>query len=391
MNMSDLKLEETAVDEFADIRPYEGKEFTDALARLLANKNLVTVFRRQAWPAFPEFFAPVVDTLCHWYLKFLLRNVKTSDELHALILERLISFVVKSTMSEFTSTGSEDLEAGKHYLFISNHRDIAMDPVVADYMLLKRGFPSFQTAFGDNLLTSREVSDAIRINKAFIVQRGLEPLAQLKSSMTLSRYIRETIYNKDSIWIAQREGRAKDGDDKTNPAIIKMFALCNRQTGLTFTQYINSLNIIPVAVSYEFDPCDRLKAREAARRMEKSLKNEVYEKRKNEDFISIVLGIQNKKGRVHVAFGKPLYSEEWKNAKEVAQAIDDFILTHYKLWPCNYVAYDIMHNSDKYVKNYTKEYRDKFMARFRRIPQTTLPYLLGAYAKPVENAELYTE
>ena len=389
--MSDLKLEDTAVDEFADIRPYEGKEFTDALARLLANKNLVTVFRRQAWPAFPEFLAPVVDTLCHWYLKWLVKGVKTSDELHALILERLISLVVKGTMTELTSEGSENLEAGKHYLFVSNHRDIAMDPVVADYMLLRKGFPSFQTAFGDNLLSSREVSDAIRINKAFIVQRGLEPLAQLKSSMTLSRYIRETIYNKDSVWIAQREGRAKDGDDKTNPAIIKMFALCNRQTGLTFSDYINSLNIIPVAVSYEFDPCDRLKAREAARRMEKSLKGETYEKRKNEDFISIVLGIQNKKGRVHIAFGKPLYREEWKNAKEVAQAIDDFILTHYMLWPCNYLAYDIMNNTDKYVKKYTKEYRDKFMARFRRIPQTTLPYVLGAYAKPVENAELYIE
>lgn len=389
--MEDLKLEETATDEFADIRPYEGQEFTDALSRLLANKNLITVFRRQAWPAFPEFLAPVVDTVCHWYLKMLLGKVKTSDELHSLILERLIKLVIKNTMTEFTSTGSEDLEEGKHYLFMSNHRDIAMDPVVVDYMIIRRGFPSFQTAFGDNLLSSREVSDAIRINKAFIVQRGLEPLAQLKSSLTLSRYIRETIYNKDSIWIAQREGRAKDGDDKTNPAIIKMFALCNRQSGMTFTQYINSLNITPVSISYEFDPCDRLKAREAARRMEKSLKNEVYEKRKNEDFISIVLGIQNKKGRVHVAFGKPLYREDWRNAKEVAQAVDEFILTHYKLWPSNYLAYDIMHNTDKYVKHYTKEYRDKFMARFRRLPPTTLPLVLGVYAKPVENAELYNK
>ncbi len=389
--MEDLKLEETATDEFADIRPYEGQEFTDALSRLLANKNLITVFRRQAWPAFPEFLAPVVDTVCHWYLKMLVGKVKTSDELHSLILERLIKLVIKNTMTEFTSTGSEDLEEGKHYLFMSNHRDIAMDPVVVDYMIIRRGFPSFQTAFGDNLLSSREVSDAIRINKAFIVQRGLEPLAQLKSSLTLSRYIRETIYNKDSIWIAQREGRAKDGDDKTNPAIIKMFALCNRQSGMTFTQYINSLNITPVSISYEFDPCDRLKAREAARRMEKSLKNEVYEKRKNEDFISIVLGIQNKKGRVHVAFGKPLYREDWRNAKEVAQTVDEFILTHYKLWPSNYLAYDIMHNTDKYVKHYTKEYRDKFMARFRRLPPTTLPLVLGVYAKPVENAELYNK
>ena len=389
--MEDLKLEETATDEFADIRPYEGQEFTDALSRLLANKNLITVFRRQAWPAFPEFLAPVVDTVCHWYLKMLVGKVKTSDELHSLILERLIKLVIKNTMTEFTSTGSEELEEGKHYLFMSNHRDIAMDPVVVDYMIIRRGFPSFQTAFGDNLLSSREVSDAIRINKAFIVQRGLEPLAQLKSSLTLSRYIRETIYNKDSIWIAQREGRAKDGDDKTNPAIIKMFALCNRQSGMTFTQYINSLNITPVSISYEFDPCDRLKAREAARRMEKSLKNEVYEKRKNEDFISIVLGIQNKKGRVHVAFGKPLYREDWRNAKEVAQAVDEFILTHYKLWPSNYLAYDIMHNTDKYVKHYTKEHRDKFMARFRRLPPTTLPLVLGVYAKPVENAELYNK
>ena len=389
--MEDLKLEETATDEFADIRPYEGQEFTDALSRLLANKNLITVFRRQAWPAFPEFLAPVVDTVCHWYLKMLVGKVKTSDELHSLILERLIKLVIKNTMTEFTSTGSEDLEEGKHYLFMSNHRDIAMDPVVVDYMIIRRGFPSFQTAFGDNLLSSREVSDAIRINKAFIVQRGLDPLAQLKSSLTLSRYIRESIYNKDSIWIAQREGRAKDGDDKTNPAIIKMFALCNRQSGMTFTQYINSLNITPVSISYEFDPCDRLKAREAARRMEKSLRNEVYEKRKNEDFISIVLGIQNKKGRVHVAFGKPLYREDWRNAKEVAQAVDEFILTHYKLWPSNYLAYDIMHNTDKYVKHYTKEYRDKFMARFRRLPPTTLPLVLGVYAKPVENAELYNK
>ena len=389
--MEDLKLEETATDEFADIRPYEGQEFTDALSRLLANKNLITVFRRQAWPAFPEFLAPVVDTVCHWYLKMLVGKVKTSDELHSLILERLIKLVIKNTMTEFTSTGSEELEEGKHYLFMSNHRDIAMDPVVVDYMIIRRGFPSFQTAFGDNLLSSREVSDAIRINKAFIVQRGLEPLAQLKSSLTLSRYIRETIYNKDSIWIAQREGRAKDGDDKTNPAIIKMFALCNRQSGMTFTQYINSLNITPVSISYEFDPCDRLKAREAARRMEKSLRNEVYEKRKNEDFISIVLGIQNKKGRVHVSFGKPLYREDWRNAKEVAQAVDEFILTHYKLWPSNYLAYDIMHNTDKYVKHYTKEYRDKFMARFRRLPPTTLPLVLGVYAKPVENAELYNK
>jgi len=377
-------------DDFSDIRPYEGKEFTDALARLLDNKELVAAFRRQLLPSLPRFLEKICDTLSYAYLKFILRNVKTSDELHSLILERLIDFVIKSTMKGFSSSGSENIALDKHFLFMSNHRDIAMDPVMIDYVLLKKRLPSFQVAFGDNLLKNKVVADAIRINKAFIVLRDVEPQEQLKTSLHLSKYIYGTIQNKDSIWIAQREGRAKDGDDKTNPAIIKMLSLCNRQSGLTFTQFINNLNIIPVAVSYEYDPCDRLKAREAARRMEKSLKNQVYKKHKNEDMISIVLGIKNKKGHVHVAFGKPLYREEWKNAKEVALAVDEFIHTNYKLWPCNYVAYDIMHNTDKYVKNYTKEYRAKFMSRFRRLPKTTLPFVISAYAKPVENAETYT-
>ena len=381
----------STIDEFADIRPYEGKDFTDALNRLMNNNELVRAFRKQVVPNLPQCLEKFVDNLSHAYLKFFLGKVKTPDELHARIHERLINYVIKNTMTGFTSTGSEKLEEGKHYLYISNHRDIAMDPVVIDYMLLRRGFPSFQVAFGDNLLKNSVVSDAIRINKAFIVQRGLDPKEQLTSSMLLSKYIRNTIYEKDSVWIAQREGRAKDGDDKTNPAIIKMFSLCNRRSGKTFTEYINSLNIIPVAVSYEFDPCDRLKARETLRRMEKALKNETYKKHKNEDMISIIMGIKNKKGRVNVAFGEPLYRDEWKNAKEVAEAIDEFILTHYKLWPCNYLAYDLMNNTDKYIKYYNKEYKDKFMSRFRRIPRAALPIALSAYAKPVENAELYSK
>lgn len=379
----------TVVDEFADIRPYEGKDFTDALNRLMNNNELVSAFRHQIVPNLPRFLEPVFDYFCHAYLKFFLGKVKTPDELHSKILGRLINFVIKNTMTGFTSTGSEKLEAGKHYLYISNHRDIAMDPVIIDYMLLRRGFPSFQVAFGDNLLKNSVVSDAIRINKAFIVQRGLDPKEQLSSSMQLSKYIRKTIMEKDSVWIAQREGRAKDGDDKTNPAIIKMIALSNRRSGKTFTDYINEMNIIPVAVSYEFDPCDRLKARETVRRMEKALKNEPYKKRRNEDMISIVLGIKNKKGRVNVAFGDPLYRDEWKNAKEVAEAIDEFILTHYKLWPCNYLAYDLMNNSDKYIRYYSKEYKDKFLSRFRHIPRAAFPIALSAYAKPVENAEKY--
>lgn len=379
------------IDEFKDIRPYEDQDFLNALNRLMNKKELISAFRKQLVPSLPHVFERLFDTFCHIYLKFFLRDVKSSDELHARILEQLIGYVVKNTISELTSSGSDLLSGDKHYLYISNHRDIAMDPVLIDYMLLRRGFPSFQVAFGDNLLTNPNVSDAIRVNKAFVVHRNIGPKEQIRETMLLSKYIRQTIYNKDSIWIAQREGRAKDGDDKTNPAIIKMLTLANRRSGMSFSDYINGLNIVPVSVSYEFDPCDRLKARETARRMEKALKNEKYKKRKNEDMISIVLGIKNKKGRVNVAFGTPLYSENWSDAKEVASAIDKFVLTNYKLWPCNYFAYDVMNNTDKYVKFYTKEYKERFMSRFKRIPPSTLPIVLNAYAKPVENAEKYSD
>ncbi|MCQ2604147.1 MAG: 1-acyl-sn-glycerol-3-phosphate acyltransferase [Spirochaetia bacterium] len=382
--MSDM-----TVDEFYDIRPYEGKDFTDALGRLLENRDLISAFRKQVFPNIPKFMGQPFDRLCHIYLKSYLGKVQTPNELHKKILVKLIDFVIKSTMTGYSETGSENLTGDKNYLYISNHRDIAMDPVIIVYKLLKKGFPCFQVAFGDNLLGNQTVSDAIRVNKAFIVKRDVAPMEQMKTSMQLSRYIRETIQNKDSIWIAQREGRAKDGDDKTNPAIIKMFALCNRQTGLTFSQFINSLNITPVAVSYEFDPCDRLKAREAVRRAEKAARDESYVKRSSEDKISIVLGIKGKKGRVHVSYGQPLCRESWKNAREVAEAIDQFVLTNYKLWPCNYLSYDMVNETDKYSSHYTAKYKKDFLKRFRRLPENVRKVALQMYAKPVENAEKY--
>lgn len=207
---------------------------------------------------------------------------------------------------------------------------------------------------------------------------------QLHSTVILSKYIWYTLNTNDSVWLAQREGRAKNGDDTTNPAIIKMLYLSQRKGGLEFSDFINKLNIVPMVLSYEFDPCDRLKARELYRRDT----NAVYKKRRDEDFISMVQGITNFKGRVHIAYGNVLKGE-WKDYKDVADAIDAFIQTNYKLWPSNYIAYDILHSTDKYASKYDAKYKDFFLKRFHRLQDKVKIYAYKAYAKPVENAEKY--
>jgi hypothetical protein len=292
--------------------------------------------------------------------------------------------MVNKTISELTYSGLENINPGKRYLFISNHRDIVLDAALANFSMTKNNLPTFEIAFGDNLLVSDLVTDLIRINKSFIVKRNQQPREQLNSTIILSKYIWYTLHANDSVWIAQREGRAKDGEDMTNPAIIKMFFLSQRKGGLEFSDFINQLRIVPLAISYEFDPCDRLKARELDRRENK----EVYNKRKGEDFISMVQGIRHFKGRVHLSYGDAL-TGTWKDGKSVADAIDTFIHTNYKLWPSNYLSYDLVHNTDKYSLKYDQKYKDSFLLRFHRLPENIKKHALKAYAKPVENAEKY--
>ncbi len=182
------------------------------------------------------------------------------------------------------------------------------------------------------------------------------PRAQIEATIVLSKYIWYTLHTYDSVWIAQREGRAKDGNDMTNPAILKMFFLSQRKGGLPFNEFLNELKLVPIAISYEFDPCDRLKARE----MERRDKQEVYVKRKGEDFISMIKGITDYKGNVHIAVGSPL-SGNYNNSREAADDIDKFIHCNYKLWPSNYAAYDRLHKTDKYADKYDDAYTEKFL------------------------------
>lgn len=373
------------LEEFKEIEPYRNEEFLKAMDRLRNNKELQGNLRNAVFPKLPGFLHKIFESIIGFYVKYKLRNVNTPYEFQSTIIKTVIGTMIKKTIDEISFSGMDNLDTGKKYLFLSNHRDIVLDPALTNYMMTKNGMPTFEIAFGDNLLINQLVTDLIRINKSFIVKRNHEtPRKQIEATIILSKYIWYTLHTYDSVWIAQREGRAKDGNDLTNPAVLKMFFLSQRKVGLPFNEFIKELKIVPIALSYEFDPCDRLKARELERRD----KQEVYIKRKGEDFISMIKGITDFKGNVHISVGAPL-SGDYKDSKEVAVEIDRFIHQNYKLWPSNYVSYDYIHETEKYSEKYEDAYKAKFLKRFERLPENIMKYALSAYAKPVENAESY--
>ena len=381
--MSEAKVE--YLEEYKEIEPYRDEEFLNAMNRLRNNKELRGYLRKAAFPRIPGFLNSTFEIFISLYVKYNLRNVKTPYEFQATIIKTVIGKMIDKTINEISFSGIEKLDKEKRYLFLSNHRDIVLDPALTNYMMTKNSMPTFEIAFGDNLLINELVADLIRINKSFIVKRNHKsPRAQIEATIVLSKYIWYTLHTYDSVWIAQREGRAKDGNDMTNPAILKMFFLSQRKGGLPFNEFMNELRLVPIAISYEFDPCDRLKARE----MERRDKQEVYVKRKGEDFISMIKGITDYKGNVHIAVGSPLYGN-YNDSREAADDIDKFIHTNYKLWPSNYAAYDRLHKTDKYSDKYDESYKEKFFKRFKRLPENILEYALKAYSKPVENAESY--
>ena len=372
------------LEEFKEIEPYRGDDFFAALKRLKNNKELIRSIRKAIFAKVPFIFNPLFNLIIKIYLKHILKGINNAYDFQRTIIKIVVGKIVKKTISEITFSGLEKLAHDKHYLLISNHRDITLDPALTNYSMIANNMPTFEIAFGNNLLINQFVTDIIRINKGFIVMRNQSPREQLESTNVLSKYIWYTLNANDSVWLAQREGRAKNGDDSTNPALIKMLYLSQKKDGIEFSEFINKLNIVPMVLSYEFDPCDKLKARELFRRDT----NTTYKKRKDEDFLSMIQGITVFKGRVHIAYGDVLKGE-WKDHKDVADAIDTFIQKNYKLWPSNYLAYDIIHETDKYSSEYNEKYRDDFIKRFRRLTDDIKEYAYKAYAKPVENAEKY--
>ncbi len=373
--------------DFKDIRPYRDHEVASVLKRLRANSEFVSGLRYFFLPNCPAWLIKPANIMVSLVLYKKLRNIKTIEDFQKKIMTKYgLDKIVENSVDEMTRSGMEVVSLTGPQIFISNHRDIALDSSLMNYHFLSLGIPYTENAIGDNLLMNGFVTDLFRINKGFIVKRGLPIREQIKASYKLSHYIWHTLSSNKKLWLAQREGRAKNGDDRTNPSVIKMLHLSQRKGGLEFNDFIKACFITPIAISYEFDPCDRMKARELYRRE----KNKEYRKRKSEDFISTLVGIKRPKGRIHVSFGKPL-DGEYKNAKEVAEAIDRSIHLNYKFWPSNYAAFDIVHKTDKYKSMYDRTYVDNFLKRFERLPGDIKLIALKAYSKPLENFNTLTE
>jgi 1-acyl-sn-glycerol-3-phosphate acyltransferase len=323
--------------DFDDIRPYNDDEVRPTIERLLGDHEFLDTVARLKMPVLSRVAAPLLRPIVRKVLRTETAAVNSVADFQQRI-EKYMRRLLDETMTELTVSGLDHLKAGRAYCFVSNHRDIAMDSACVNWTLYHNGFQTLRIAIGDNLLTKPFASDLMRLNKSFIVNRSATaPKEKLKAARKLSTYIHHSVVNDNAnIWIAQREGRAKDGLDKTNPALISMLAMSRAKTE-PFGEFLGRANIVPVSISYEWDPCDQDKARELT-----IIKRDGrYAKSEHEDVRSIAKGITGFKGHVHLAFGEPL-APSITDVDEAVAALDHAILTHYVLHPSNCVAYEMI-------------------------------------------------
>lgn len=305
-------------DTYSDIRPYDDHEVHDVLTRLLHSADLCRALLTFRFPGRPSWYYRLLSPLLRWYLRRHVRAIHSVEDFQHW-LAPWIDVLLQRSSDRIEVRGLEHLTRGTPYLWISNHRDIAMDPTLINYSLHHAGWPTSRIAIGDNLLSHPDVADIMRLNKSFVVKRTIANNRQkLRELQKLSAYIRYSVDHGQSVWIAHREGRAKDGIDETDTAVLKMLALHGREHSETFTTTMQALRPVPVCIQYEWDPCDVLKARELVTlaRMGR------YEKAPGEDTRSIILGLTGQKGRIIVDFGRPLDTDEVSDPETMATAID---------------------------------------------------------------------
>ncbi len=371
--------------DFEDIRPYRDHEIHDVLNRIRKHPWILAAFRRYLWPDSPQSLEKTIENLLKVYLGFKLLRIHSVDDFHKRFFRKtVLDAIYKRTISGLYYTNFDYIDRAGGCLFITNHRDIVLDSAFLAYGLMKIHMQTPEIAFGDNLLINPFVSDLIRINKGFLVRRNLAVKEQITESLKLSKYIQYTLAQKRSIWLAQKGGRAKDGNDRTNTTIIKMIYLSQVKGGMDFSTYINECKIVPVAISYEYDPCDLMKAKEIYISRTKGK----YKKSPREDLVSILRGINEPKGRVHYTFC-PQLQGEWESPQQVAETIDRSIIEHYFLWPSNYVAYDLVKNTDKFSNRYTSEEKSAFLQRFAKLSEGERQTAIEIYARPALNKKEY--
>ena len=378
---------------FDNIRPYNDDEVRPTLDRLLADRELLAAVTQLRFPRAAKPLGWLLRPLVSRYLRRQSDGVNTILDFQQKVIKDYLARTIDDTTSRVTTSGLERLDAKGAYLFVSNHRDIAMDPALINWTIYQAGFQTLRIAIGDNLLTKPYVSDLMRLNKSFVVNRSAKaPREKFKAAKQLSAYIHHSItQDRANIWIAQREGRAKDGLDKTNSAVVGMLSL-NRAKSEPFADYIQQLNIVPVSISYQWDPCDTAKAQE----LYQQRFGGGYQKAQHEDVQSIAMGIAGQKGHVHVAFGDPLQGDYADNDAVTAE-LDRQISSNYVLHSSNCFAWQMLHGDPPKVRYSDQhlpfepadlaEEQAQFRQRIAALPQAHRRIALEMYANPV-NAKL---
>jgi hypothetical protein len=379
------------LDKFDDIRPFKDEEVSHVIKRLLTNADFIKSLGSYRLPLLTKYMPNLANKIVSKSLDKKIQNINSIKGIQDFVSHYLIDFLNK-TSAGHSVTGLEEISEETPHLFISNHRDIVMDPAMVSFLLFKSIYGSVQIAIGDNLVKKDYVSDLMRLNKSFIVKRSVQGREKLQASLQLSEYIHHSIETGNNIWIAQREGRAKNGLDKTDPTILKMFHMANRNTEKNWSlkDSINNLHIIPVSISYEYDPCAELKARELYERKEFG----TFEKDEESDLISISTGINGEKGKIHVSFGTEIIADT-DDSIEIALAIDKQIIQNYKLHPSNYIAYEKLQKQNSEIGptlaqlepelELSSEKRNEFEEKLNQIAVELRPFFLEMYANPVRN------
>ncbi|MBU2899056.1 1-acyl-sn-glycerol-3-phosphate acyltransferase [Vibrio hepatarius] len=359
-------------DPYFDIRPYNDDEIPAAINRLIADEEFISAILQHRFARHAGWFKTLMSPLVKIYLKMKWSKLNSVDNIQ-MEVKKYLERTLNTTTSGVTYSGLDKLDKQLSYLFISNHRDIAMDPALVNYGLSKSEHKTVRIAIGDNLLKKPCATELMRLNKSFIVKRSVKgPREMMKALGTLSSYIKHSLDSGNSIWIAQKEGRAKDGNDFTDPVILKMFHVEGRKQKIEFSEYIQSLRIVPVSISYENDPCDIAKALE----LHELETRGSYEKSEFEDIDSIIQGIVGEKGRVHVAFGDVINSS-FDSPEALAEEVDRQIHANYKLYPINELA-----AGNEQVEQSVK---DVLASKVSQLPNGARTHLLASYANPFKN------
>jgi 1-acyl-sn-glycerol-3-phosphate acyltransferase len=368
-------------DSYHSIRHYNQDEAKIAIQRLFTNRKFLTAIK------FLEHYINIenlIDELEHLY---------TVDQFQLSIAKPFIDFFLDNASDGITYSGLDNIRKDENYLFIANHRDIVFDTALLQYYFMTNQYPTTKIAIGDNLLSTPLLREIGKVNKMVTVKRSVTLRERLENYHLLSEYIHFSILEEhESVWIAQRNGRTKDGIDQTQPGLLKMLAMTNAKDPLLS---LKELKIVPVTISYEYEVCDQLKARELA-----LSEIECYKKKPGEDFDSIKKGLFGHKGRINFVIGKPIISEfdsipanlsTKEKISEVCKLIDSQIYANYKLFPNHFIAFDQLENSSEFINHYSPE-QEKLFLRYlgtksivKDVPrEKMMNYLLQIYSNPVK-------